>query len=129
MPTEFKIHHNTDFLFADLTYKINGILIEIHKELGPYAREKQIADMLEKKLKERQMNYQREVRIGDSGNIADFIIEAKLVVELKTVPFLIREFYDQIKRYLTQTNLTLGLLVNFRSQRLQIKRVLNPNNF
>jgi GxxExxY protein len=128
MPTEIKLQKKVDFLFGDLTYKINGLLIEIHKELGPYAREKQVADALEKKLEERGFGYIREVRIGDSGNIADFIIEEKIILELKTVPFLITETYDQLKRYLVQTNLQVGLLVNFRSQRLQIKRVLNPNN-
>ncbi len=124
MPTEEKIN----FLFGDLTYKINGILIEIHKELGSYAREKQVCDLIEIKFKERGVNYQREVRIGDSGNIIDFIVDGKIILELKTRPFLIREHYDQVKRYLTQTNLMLGLLINFRSQRLQIKRVLNPSN-
>lgn len=124
MPTEGK----NDFLYGDLTYRINGILIEIHKELGPYAREKQVCDLLEVKFIERGVNYQREVRIGDSGNIVDFIVEGKVILELKTRPFLIQEHYDQVKRYLSQTNLMLGLLVNFRSQRLQIKRVLNPGN-
>lgn len=76
--------------------------------------------MLEKKFKERHILYEREVRIGDSGNIADFIIDGKIVLELKVQPFLIVESYDQVKRYLIQTNLQLGLLVNFRGQRVQI---------
>ncbi len=128
MPTDCLIS-DKGFLYGDITYKINGILIEVHKELGAYAREKQFGDLVEKKFKERNVIYQREVRIGDSGNIADFIIEGIIVLELKTQPFLIKEHYDQVKRYLIQTNLKLGILVNFRSQRVQIKRVLNPNNF
>ena len=128
MPTETKFKKMSEFLYGDLTYKINGILIEVHKELGPYAREKQVADKIEIIYKNRAVNYKREVRIGDSGNIADFIIENRIILELKTVPFLIQETYDQLKRYLIQTNLKLGLLVNFRVPRLQIKRVLNPNN-
>lgn len=90
----FSIQGKKEFLYGDLTYKINGILIEIHKELGAYAREKQIGDLLEKKLKERNLFYQREVRIGDSGNIADFIIEDKIILELKAKPFFIVEDYD-----------------------------------
>lgn len=125
MPTEFK---NTKLLFEDLTYRVNGILIEVHKELGRYAREKQVSDLIEKKFKIRSLAYNREVRIGDSGNIADFIIKSSIILEIKTVSFLIAEHYDQVKRYLTQTNLSLGLLVNFRSPRVIIKRVLNPNN-
>jgi GxxExxY protein len=115
-------------LYGELSYKINGILIEVHKELGQYAREKQVGDLLEKKFKKANIKYEREVRVGDSGNIVDFIVEGIVIIELKTVPFLIGECYDQIKRYLIQTNLKLGLLVNFRCLRVQIKRVLNPNN-
>lgn len=117
-----------EFLYEDLTYAINGILIEVHKELGPYAREKQIGDLLEKKFKEKNVSFKKEVRIGDSGNIVDFIIEGKIILELKTVPFLIIEHYDQVKRYLIQANLKLGILANFRGKRVQVKRVLNPNN-
>ena len=116
------------FLYEDLSYKIIGILIEVHKELGPYAREKQIADLLEKKLKEYPMTFKRELQLGDSGNIVDFIIENEIVLELKTVSYLIAEHFDQVKRYLHQTNLKLGILVNFRDKRLHPKRVLNINN-
>lgn len=126
--TELKGHHKSDFLYADLTYAINGILIEVYKEIGPYSREKQFGDRLEIKFKERKVLFRREVRIGDSGNVIDFIIEDKIILELKTVPFLIREHYDQVKRYLYQTNLKLGILVNFRDKSLSPKRVLNPNN-
>ncbi len=117
-----------EFLYGDLTYKINGILIETHKELGPYAREKQFGDLVEQKLKERDIACKREVRIGDSGNILDFIIDEKVILELKTKPFLINEHYNQVKRYLHQTNLKLGILVNFRAKYIKPKRVLNLNN-
>ena len=117
-----------EFLYGDLTYKLNGILYRVHRELGPYAREKQYADLLEKTLKELEIKYQRELRIGNSGNVIDFLIEDVVVLELKTVPFLLEEHFSQVKRYLHQTNLKLGILVNFRNKRLQPKRVLNPNN-
>jgi GxxExxY protein len=119
---------NSMFWHQDLTHEIIGILIEVHKELGPYAREKQVGDLIAEKLKEHNLKFQREVRIGDSGNIIDFIIEEEVILELKTVPFLIKEHFDQVKRYLYQTNLHLGLLVNFRDKRLHPKRVLNIND-
>ncbi len=121
--------HKIGFLYSDLTYKINGILIEVHKELGSYAREKQFADLMEQKLKENGLLYKRELRIGDSGNIMDFVVDNKIILELKAKPFLIREDYDQVKRYLHQANLKLGILVNFREKFIQPKRVLNENNF
>lgn len=102
--------------------------METLKELGPYAREKQYGDLLEKKFMENSLRYQREVRIGDSGNIIDFIIDDLIILELKTVAFLIKEHYEQVKRYLRQTGLKLGILVNFRNRQIFPKRVLNINN-
>ncbi len=126
MKPEDKI--KVDFLYKDLSFAIIGIIIEVHKEQGQYAREKQYCDSFEKKLKERQFQYQRELRVADSGNILDFQIENKIAVEFKTVPFLIDEHYNQVKRYLFQTGLKLGILVNFRDQRIKPKRILNINN-
>jgi GxxExxY protein len=111
-----------------LSFAIIGILIEIHKELGPYAREKQYCDLFEKILKERGFTYKRELRIADTGNILDFEINHKIIVEFKTVAFLTDEHYNQVKRYLHQTGLKLGILVNFRDQRIKPKRILNINN-
>lgn len=113
-------------LFQDETYKINGILFEIHREIGRFAREKQYADLLEKKLKEKGVVFKRELRVGDSGNIFDFLIEEKIIVELKAKPFLIKQDYFQLKTYLQSANLKLGLLVNFRSEYLKPQRVLHP---
>lgn len=116
------------FLYEDLTFKVIGILILVHKELGPYAREKQIGDLIAVKLVEAGLKFLREVAVGDSGNILDFLIAGVIILELKTVPYLVKEHFDQIKRYLYQTYLQLGLLVNFRDKRLHPKRVLNINN-
>jgi GxxExxY protein len=125
--TETKIHQKTNFFYGEISYKINGILIEVFKELGKFSREKQYGDLIEKKLKEKNMRYEREVRIGDSGNIVDFIIEDKIILELKTVPFLIKEHFNQVKRYLHQSGLKLGIIVNFRTDFLSPKHVLNEN--
>jgi GxxExxY protein len=128
MTTETKGKTQVEFLFADLTYKIIGILIEVHKELGPYAREEQCSDLFEKKFKITAIPYNRELSLGNSGNVLDFLIDDKVILEFKTVAYLIQEHYDQVKRYLHQSNLKLGILVNFRDKRLHPKRVLNINN-
>jgi len=77
---------NEHFLFGDLTYKINGLLIEVHKQHGPFAREKQYADAVETKFRENNILFQRELRIGDSGNIVNFLADNKVVLDLK--PYL-----------------------------------------
>lgn len=115
-----------EFLFGDLTYQLNGILYSVHNELGRFAREKQYSDLFEARLKEKGIGYKRELRVGDSGNILDFLIEDKVIVEFKSKAFLLKEDYFQIQRYLQVLNLELGLLVNFRSRYLEPKRILRP---
>ncbi len=119
-------------IFKELSYKINGLLFEIHNNLGRYCNEKQYGDLFEKKLKDEKIIYQREKVLSESfdgekigRNRIDFIIENKIIVELKCERIIKREFYYQLRRYLKALNKKLGLLVNFRDQYLKPRRVLN----
>ena len=114
----------TELLYPELSYTITGVCFSVHNELGRFAREKQYGDALETKLIETGIAFERECRVGDSGNILDFIIEEKIAVELKAKPILLREDYRQIQNYLHQTRLKLGLLINFRSQYLKPARIV-----
>ncbi|MDO8522468.1 MAG: GxxExxY protein [bacterium] len=117
--------NNTDkVLYPDLSYKIVGLCFEVHNELGQYAREKQYADLLEKKLKDQNLKYNRELVIGGSGSIADFLVENKVVLELKTKRLIGRPEYRQIQNYLQQSKLDLGLLIDFSDKFLRPKRIL-----
>ncbi len=111
-------------IYPELSYLINGILFDVKKELGQYAREKQYGDLLEKKLKEKGILYKREVSVGNTGNIIDFLIDDKIVVELKAVRFVTKDNFRQIQNYLQQTQIKLGLLVNFRDKFLKPARII-----
>jgi len=111
-------------IYPKLSYVITGILFSVHNESGPYAREKQYCDLIEKKLKEIKINYKRECRIGDSGNIIDFIIENKIILEIKAKRILVKEDYIQTQRYLQETNIKLALLVNFRNKYIKPIRII-----
>jgi len=87
-------------LFPELSYKINGVLFSVHNELGQFAREKQYGNLFEEKLKELEISFKREISISDSGNIIDFIVDDKIVIELKSVRVLTRDYYRQIQNYL-----------------------------
>jgi GxxExxY protein len=122
-------------IHKELSYKIVGILFEIHKELGRYKNEKQYADLLEKILTREKISHKREFRFVEAqiGNkhvrcICDFIIDGKMIIELKAKDHLLKEDYFQVKRYLTTLNLDLGILVNFRQPRIVPKRILNPTH-
>ena len=118
------------FILGDLSYKITGICFKIHNELGRFCRERQYSDKLEELLKEENVSYVREIEISDltdssKGNRADFIIESKIILDVKAKKFITKEDYYQMQRYIRASNLELGLIVNFRNTFLKPKRVLN----
>ena len=49
-----------DIIFKELGFIINGILFSVHNELGRYCNEKQIGDLIEFKLKEKNLKFERE---------------------------------------------------------------------
>ena len=120
---------NEKVLYPKLSYEITGILFATHNELGQYAREKQYGDLIEKKLKENKIPYEREVAIADSGNILDFIVDNKIALELKSIRIITRENYRQIQNYLQQTGLKLGILVNFRNKYLKPVRNIRIDSY
>jgi GxxExxY protein len=111
-------------IYPELSYTINGILFETKKELGQYAREKQYGDLIEKKLKEKDIQYDREIAIGNTGNIIDFLIENKIVLELKAARLITKDNYRQIQNYLQHAKVKLGILANFREKFLKPVRII-----
>ena len=122
--------------YKELSYLLRGILFEVHNELGIFRNEKQYADCFEQKLKERNVKYEREkvLPVSFKGerkgrNRIDFLIDDKIIVELKAVTCLAKDHYFQCQRYLVSLNVSLALLVNFRTKYLNIKRILNYTNY
>lgn len=117
-----------EIIYPELSYKLNGLFFEIQKDLGRFCRERQYADALEEKLKQSNIEYEREKNIENisvKGNRADFIVDEKILVELKSIPFTTKLDYFQVMRYLKASNLRLGMIVNFQSRYLKPKRIIN----
>ena len=116
---------NTKKIFyPELSYAIVGVCFSAHNEIGLYGREKQYGDSIAIKLKDAGIPFERELRVGESGNILDFVIDGKIVLEIKAKRIIVKEDYYQLQRYLQETGLRLGLLVNFRSKYLKPLRVV-----
>ena len=121
-----------ELIYPKLSYEINGVLFDVHNELGRYCNEKQYGDLIESKLKERGMNFEREKFLPESfeGEKAnrhriDFLIDNQIILELKAKRIIERVDFYQTKRYLVACNKKLGLIVNFREKYLKPKRVIN----
>ncbi|OGH87235.1 MAG: single-stranded-DNA-specific exonuclease RecJ [Candidatus Magasanikbacteria bacterium RIFOXYA1_FULL_40_8] len=126
---------NDNVIYKDLSYKINNILFSVHNELGRYCNEKQISDAIENKLKQNNIKYEREKILPESfegerfaRNRIDFLVEDKIIVEIKVKKIVGKEEYYQCLRYLESMDKKLCLLVNFRDKHLKIKRILNPKS-
>jgi len=118
---------NEKIIYPELSYAITGICFNVHNKLGRYAREKQYADFLEKKLNETKISFEREYNIKNTGNIVDFLIDNKIILELKAKKFIIKEDYYQLQRYLQILNFKLGMIVNFRNRYLKPIRIIKIN--
>lgn len=111
-------------IYPELSYILTGICFAIHNELGRYSREKQYRDLLEKKFQLTNILYKKEFKINDSGNIVDFLIDNKIILELKAKPLILKEDYYQAQRYLQSSGMRLALLVNFRNRYLKPLRIV-----
>ena len=126
------MEHGEKPIYSQLSYQLNGGLFKVHNELGRYRNEKQYADALEHELTLQKIPFEREkiMPVSFAGemsgrNKVDFLIQDKVILELKSKRILTKEDYYQTKRYLTSTNKKLGILVNFREQYLKPRRILN----
>lgn len=124
----------SDIVYKELSHKVNGLCFKTHRELGRFCKERQYADRLEELLREAGISYEREYEIKDfnsnspKGNKVDFLIEGKMILDTKAKPYLLKEDYVQMQRYLDSAGLRLGLIVNFRNRHLKPARVLNSRH-
>jgi len=124
------LKNNVKIIYPELSYEIVGVLYEVHNQLGRFCREKQYCDAIERMLKSKKLEYQREKTIRNlennlTGNIFDFVIANSIVLEIKAKPVVEKSDYYQLKRYLESMGLQLGILVNFRSKYIKPIRILN----
>lgn len=119
-------------MYEDLTYKVIGCAIKVHKVLGNGFQEVIYQRCLAIELEKADIKFLREVeqpiyyegmRVGSRR--ADFVIEEKIMVELKSLINLENVHLAQAKNYVVAYNFHIGLLINFGATSLQYKKVFN----
>ncbi|KKS35295.1 MAG: hypothetical protein UU95_C0002G0001 [Parcubacteria group bacterium GW2011_GWC2_42_12] len=122
-------------LYKDLSYKIVGILFEVYNELGYGYKEKYYEKAIIESFKEEKIKFKKQApyKILLKGkmiaiNYIDFIIDDKIVLEIKKGHYFSKQNLEQVKQYLQVTSLKLAILANFMPSGVKYIRVLNPNN-
>lgn len=125
---------NEKIIYSELSFNLNGILFEVHNILGRSTNEQQICDMIEQKLIQHGLKYVREFVVPPTfegekpgRHRIYFLVDGAIILEIKYKPYLTKDDYFQVKRYLAALDKKLAILVNFREQRLHPKRILNSN--
>jgi GxxExxY protein len=107
----------------ELTEKIIGCAIEVHRHLGPGLLENAYEECLCRELALQGIGFERQVSLPveykgvklDCGYRMDLVIEGKAVVEIKTVEKLVPLHEAQLLTYLKLSGLRVGLLLNFNT--------------
>jgi GxxExxY protein len=126
------MEHKGKHSFEELSNKIIGAAIEVHRELGPGFLESIYEEALKVEFMEHGLRYdaQKEIKIMylnvEVGlHRLDLLVEKQIIVELKAVKELTDIHFAQLRSYLKATGLKVGLLFNFAKPTLEIKRVVN----
>ncbi len=116
----------------DLSNRIIGIAIDIHKKLGPGFQEKIYEEALLKEFKKAAIGFEKQkvVRVDYDGESLgnqriDLLVDDEIIVEIKTCAKIIPIHRDQVISYLKTANKKLGLILNFGRSKLEIKRVVH----
>lgn len=125
-------YNDFEYPLQDLSYSIIGIGMEIHRNLGKGFLEIVYKDAFEFELKSKGIYYEREKEFTIAyKNItlphkffADFVIENRLILEIKSKSGIVDEHYAQVLNYLAVSKVPLGLILNFNDTSLQMKRVV-----
>ncbi len=129
MPVELR---KKDILYPELSYQVVGVLIEVYRTLGSSYQEKIYQKAIAEELRKQGIKFKEQVKVKVEYKgievgyyFADFIIEDKIILEIKKDKFFSRNNITQVLAYLKAFNLKLGILANFTSPRLQYKRIVN----
>jgi len=120
-----------EFLYKDLSYGIIGAAFEVHKILGKGFLENVYEEALAHEFKLNSIRFEKQKplpvyykNIIAKEYICDFLVEDKIIVELKAIKTVTNNDEAQLFNYLKATNMKVGILLNFGEVSLFHKRIV-----
>lgn len=126
------MENKIDLIYKDLTYKVIGVLFEVYNKLGYGYQEKYYQKAIAVLLKKMKIRIREQIYVPLIFNdkkigryFLDFLIEDKIVLEIKKSENFQRNNIEQIYAYLKASGFKLGILANFTKKGVKIKRIAN----
>ena len=120
-----------DLLYPELSYKVVGVAMEVHRKLGPGFLEKVYENSMMVVFERDNVPAKQQFPIpvffdgNNVGNyVADIIVADKIILELKTVDCITNVHVAQVMHYLKATGKRLGIILNFKNNSLEQHRVV-----
>ncbi len=128
---EGNINVSGTYIYKDLTYKIIGCCYKIHKVLGCIHKEIIYHKALTMEFKDQEISFDEEkyIDVKYKGKTIgsyrpDFIVDDKVIVEIKVASMITKDMMDQVYFYVKGTPYQVVLLVNFGTKKMGIKRLI-----
>jgi GxxExxY protein len=124
--------HREDLLYPELSYKVVGVLFETYKTLGHGYLEKYYQKAVSTLLLKEGIQFEEQVKmeVKIDGEViatgkADFVIESKIILELKKGNAFKSDNISQVHSYLKASGLRLCILANFTAKGVVPTRIVN----
>ena len=127
----------TNIIEKDLCYKIQGCIFNVSNKYGKGLKENIYQNALAEEFLKNGLATVGQKRINiysfDTGNklgtyIPDFVVENKIILEIKASNFTTKQDLEQQRSYLRISEYEIGYLVNFCTDELYIKRSIHTND-
>jgi GxxExxY protein len=119
-------------IYPELSYKIVGCLFEVYNELGSNHREKYYQSAVEQELINAGIGYNKELKADlryknkiVGKNYFDFLIDDKIVLEIKVGSYFKKKDFEQVLDYLKTSGYKLGIVGLFKKDEVKFFRILN----
>lgn len=125
---------NKELIYPELSYKLIGSAFNVYNQLGYGYQEKYYQRAFAHEIDKEKIKYikEKEVKLKyDDKDIGkyflDFIIENKIIIELKVASEFRYRYLRQVLEYLKETNKKLAILIYFTKEGVRYRRIINPH--